>query len=102
VIAKCQFCQALIEGPHVADDAVVAATTKQWAYRQLSMLVAVHMSSHKDVAGVLQEVIALAGGVVAMRYVELTDAGETERIGAADRLAEFFASVPAETLVGLD
>ena len=43
MIATCQFCQVMLESPAIAEDA--SAQVKQWAYKQLSMLVAAHMAS---------------------------------------------------------
>jgi hypothetical protein len=103
MIATCQFCKLLIVGPEVVTF-VRTPDAVRHEYRQLSMIVAAHMSSsHPTEAGQeIQLAMALAGGAIAMRFVESSDPQvDSERVAAADLLIASFSPAPAGPLVSL-
>jgi len=106
MIATCQFCREMIVGPQVPHQPIddeAAALIQALEYRQLSLLVAMHMSEkHPDVGREVTMAMSLAGAAVAMRYVSSADAGlDAQRVAAGDKLIAAFAPAPVEPLAAL-
>jgi hypothetical protein len=101
--ATCQFCQQMIQGPALTDES--SADRKQWAYRQVSLLVSAHMAdAHPEEAGnEITAAMMYAGAAVAMRFVLSSNPVlDAERIAAGDRLVAAFAPVPVAPVVTLE
>lgn len=100
--ATCQFCRSMIQGPGLTAES--SPERKQWAYRQLSLLVSAHMSNdHIDEAGTeITAAMMQAGAAVAMRFVLSSNPVlDAERVAAGDRLVSAFSPAPVAPLVTL-